>query len=424
MTAARWLWRELVRPRGHVRHRFYRGGRRTEGGVALLMVIASILLLTILVGEVAKGALVRVQLAAQQRDDVKAEQLALGGLGFHRLILIASKEMGKNEMLAMIAPMFGTNAQELWQALPFLDTRMMRLIFVTNGDVDGEDVEEVKANKGLTQEQIDESRESKSALKKNFLDFDGDFRTDVVDEERKINVARFNATNLAELLVTPAAQQISAIFTTNDGMQYLDAVGYTREELIGNLADWTDADDTRIYQGGSEATPYQSFDPPYRPKNAPFDTPQEIRLVDGWHLDGVWERVGEQLTIYGSGRINPNTANAKVLTGLLIAYYNGYATEQTVAPTVEAIVRLRGTPAEEGGLYFVSAKHFYDSITTGNYGIPPLAMKEELKGAVASSSNTFRVVSVGEVGDARVEVTAVFDFAQDKGGRMLLWKVR
>lgn len=424
MTAVSWVWRELTRPRGHVRHRFYRGGRRSTGGIALLMVIASILLLTILVAEVAKGALVRVQLAAQQRDDVKAEQLALGGLGFHRLILIASKEIGKNEMFAMIAPMFGTNAQELWQALPFLDTRMMRLIFITDGSVDEDDVAEVKDNRGLSEEQIDESRESKSSLKKNFLDFDGDFRTDVIDEERRVNVAKLNATNIGDLLMLPASQQMMAMFSAQDGLQYLDAVGYTREELIANLADWTDADDTRIYQGGSEASIYQTLDSPYRPKNAAFDTPSEIRLVDGWHLDGVWERVGEQLTIYGSGRVNPNTCSQKVLTGLLVAYYNGYATELTVQPTVEAILRLRGSPVEEGGLYFVSGKHFYDSITTGNYLIPPLALKPEIAQAIASQSNTFRLTSVGEVGDARVEVNAVMDFSQDKGGRLLMWKIR
>ncbi len=413
-----------MRPRGHVRHRFYRGGRRSKGGVALLMVIASILLLTILVSEVAKGALVRVQLAAQQRDNVKAEQLALGGMGFHRLILIASKEIGKNEMFAMLAPMFGSNAQELWQAIPFLDTRMMRLLFVTNGNVDQDDVAEVKANQGLTEEQIDDSRESKSSLKKNFLDFDGDFRTDVVDEERRVNVAKLTATNIGDLLLLPASQQIMAMFATEDGMEYLNASNLTREELVANLADWTDVDDMRIYQGGSEASTYQSLDSPYRPKNAPFDSLTEIRLVDGWHLDGVWERVGEQLTIYGSGRVNPNTANQKVLQGLLIAYYNGFATEQTVLPTVEAVMRLRGSPVEEGGLYFVSADHFYRSLTSGDYSIPPLNLKPEIKQAIASQSNTFRVTSVGEVGDARVEVQAIIDFSSDKGGRLLSWKIR
>ena len=48
------VWRELVRPRGPQRHRFHRVGRRSHAGVALLMVITSILLLTILVAEISR----------------------------------------------------------------------------------------------------------------------------------------------------------------------------------------------------------------------------------------------------------------------------------------------------------------------------------------------------------------------------------
>ena len=40
---------------------------------------------------------------------------------------------------------------------------------------------------------------------------------------------------------------------------------------------------------------------------AALDTLDEIRLVDGWHLDGVWERMGRHLTIYGGGKVNVNT---------------------------------------------------------------------------------------------------------------------
>ncbi|MEZ4236782.1 MAG: hypothetical protein R3F59_11640 [Myxococcota bacterium] len=81
MTARtlKWAWRELVRPRGPVKHRYYRGGRRSKAGVALLMAITAIMLLTILVTEIAHGAMVRVELAAQHRDDIKAEALAYSG---------------------------------------------------------------------------------------------------------------------------------------------------------------------------------------------------------------------------------------------------------------------------------------------------------------------------------------------------------
>ena len=71
----RWLWRELTRPRGHTTHRFYRGGRGSRGGVALLLVLSNLLLMSVLVSEMTYTASVRVKLAVHERDEAKAEQL-------------------------------------------------------------------------------------------------------------------------------------------------------------------------------------------------------------------------------------------------------------------------------------------------------------------------------------------------------------
>lgn len=418
-----WLLHELTRPRGPVRHRFYRGGRRSKSGVALLMVITAILMLTVLVTEIAHAAVVRVQLAAQHRDDVKAEALAYSGVAFHRLILIASKAIGKNEMFAMIAPMFGSNAQELWQAIPFVDTRMMRLLFVTDSSVDDEELAAVKTG-GLTEEQVAESREEVSALKRNFLDFDGEFRSEVRDEERLISIAGLQGPTIGDVLTSSAGMQLMALFSTEETEKWLYDQNIVKEELIGNLVDWTDADDMRLYQGGNEDAPYVRLDAPYRPKNAPFDSRDEIRLVDGWHRDGVWERVGRDLTIYGGGKVNVNTASEPVLTGLLMAYYDGVATELTVEATVAEILKLRGAPIEEGGLHFASGQHFFNTITNGEYGVPRLALKPEVQQVVTVTSNVFRITSVGEVGDARTEISVIMDFSNDPTGRILFWKVR
>lgn len=418
------VWHELTRARGPVRHRFYRGGRRSKAGVALLMAITAILLLTILVSEIAHGAVVRVQLSGQHRDDVKAEALAYSGLAFHRLVLIASKALGRNEMFASFGAMLGGgNAQELWQALPFVDTRMMRLLFVADGAGDEEELVAAK-EEGLTDEQIEESREPASMMKRNFLDFDGDFRSEVQDEERRINVGNMQATNLGDLMLLPAAQEMMAIMSTEENQDYLYENNLVKEELIANLVDWTDTDEVRLYQGGSEEAAYARLDNPYRPKNTPFDTRDEIRLVDGWQDDGLWERVGRHLTIYGGGKVNVNTALEPVLKGLLIAFYDGVANEDTVQQTVDDIVRLRGTPTDEGGLYFASGKHFYDSIVNGEYQIHAIPLKQEIQQAVTSTSTVYRVTSVGEVGNARVEINAVFDFSTDTTGRILYWKIR
>lgn len=424
MSVIRKVWHELNRPRGHVRHRFYRGGRRSRAGVALLMAITAILLLTVLVSEIAHGAVVRVQLAGQHRDDMKAEALAYSGIAFHRLVLIASKALGRNEMFASFGAMLGGgNAQELWQALPFVDTRMMRFLFVSDGSADDEELGAAK-QEGLTDEQVDESREQSSMMKRNFLDFDGDFRSDVQDEERRINVGNMQATNLGDLMLLPAAQELMAIMSTEENQDYLYKNNMIKEELIANLVDWTDADEIRLFQGGSEESAYARLDNPYRPKNAPFDTRDEIRLVDGWQDDGLWERVGRHLTIYGAGKVNVNTALEPVLKGLLIAFYDGVANESTVQQTVDDIIRARGAPLDEGGLYFQSGKHFFDSITNGEYQIHSIPLKPEIQQAVTPTSTVYRVTSVGEVGNARVEIHAVFDFSTDTTGRVLFWKIR
>ncbi|MBX2796248.1 MAG: general secretion pathway protein GspK [Myxococcales bacterium] len=415
------LWHELVRPRGPVRHRFYRGWRRSKAGVALLMAISAIMMLTVLVTEIAHGAVVRAQLAGQHRDEVKAEALAYSGAQFYRMILMASAAIGRNPMVGQLAAMMGMNATELWQAIPFIDTRLMRMVFVSDGRTDEDDVAETVAAGGLSDEQIEESRGGGSSLLgRPFLDFDGDFHASVKDEERRIYVGQFQAQTLGDLLVQPAAQQIMAMLSREDFHDFIQANNIVKEELVANLADWTDADDVRLYQGGSEDGLYQRLDEPYRAKNQPFDTLQEMRLVEGWHIDGIWERVGKHLTIYGTGQINVNTATHDVLKALLMAHAEGVVNETTVDPALSEFLALRGRPLADGGMYIASPQQFVSFFET-QMG---LQLRDDIERAITTQSKVFRITSAGEVGNARVEVQAILDFTNDPTGRVMYWRVR
>jgi len=90
MSALRWLWHELVRPRGPTTHRFYRVGRSSRSGVALLIAISCFLVLSILATEIINTGTVRMKLVTNQRDTARAEYLAHSGLNFYRLILVAA----------------------------------------------------------------------------------------------------------------------------------------------------------------------------------------------------------------------------------------------------------------------------------------------------------------------------------------------
>jgi type II secretory pathway component PulK len=405
-------WTFLTRPRGAQPHRFHRVGRRSKAGVALLMVISSILMLTMLVAEISHGAAVRLQLAQHHRDEVKAEALANSGVQMYRLILMASKQIGKNPMISQFAPMLGINADSLWQMIPSFNTGMMRMIFVSGGNLD-----QVEGGE-LTDEQREESRDRSGAFKRNFLDFDGDFQASIEDENQFIFVGKFPETFDTENNAA-VTQQLLGLMGGEEHRQFLYDINMEPMELISNLADWTDADDLRRWQGGREDSLYENLDSPYRSKNASFDTLQEIRLVDGWHRDDVWERFGRHLTIYGAGRVNVNTAGRDVIAALIQGYTDVVYPDPIIEDWVRLFMEARSIPVMEGGQFFQSGQQFHQFMTEV-IGVP---MNEAVQNAVIGESTTFRVVSVGEVGDARVQITAVIDYTNDPTGQILYWKV-
>lgn len=411
----RWAWNELTRPRGHKSHRFYRIGRSSRSGVALIMVLAAITLLTVITTEIAYAATVRVKLAAHHRDEVKAEALAQTGVNLYRLILMASKQIGKNPYILEFGAMMGINADTLWQMVPFINTQMMRMVFVSDGSMDEDDAARMKAA-GLSDEELAESREGR----RNFLDFDGDFGAHVEDEARFIFVGNLKAASFAQLLENGQVQHLQGMMSEERHKQFLLDNDLDKFELISNLVDWTDADSTRLYQGGDEIAPYDRLDVPYKPKNAPFDTIQEIRLVDGWHLDGTWERFGRHVTIYGAGKVNVNTAHQPVMRGLLMAYLEGYTSEQYVDQVLNQVMAARGTPISAGGVHFGSAQHF----TTWVERETGAQLRDDIVNGITTESNTFRIEATGEVGDARVEIRTIIDYSKDNTGQVLYWSVR
>ena len=91
--------------------------------------------------------------------------------------------------------------------------------------------------------------------------------------------------------------------------------------IVDSILDWTDNDNLRRLNGAEDEY-YLSLQVPYRAKNAPFDTLEELLLVKGVTPDilfGNKEKRGliYYLTIYGtSSKININAAPKEVLAAL------------------------------------------------------------------------------------------------------------
>src|SRR2546430_1448143 len=76
-------------------------------------------------------------------------------------------------------------------------------------------------------------------------------------------------------------------------------------ELAAAIKDWRDSDDN-VTPSGAEADTYSRLRPPYKCKNAPFETVEELRLVVGAELEILY---GEDSNLNGILDLNENDGN-------------------------------------------------------------------------------------------------------------------
>ena len=106
-------------------------------------------------------------------------------------------------------------------------------------------------------------------------------------------------------------------------------------ELAGAIIDWRDTDSDVTAGGGAEDETYQRLTPPYRCKNAPFESTEELRLVNGAYLDVVY---GEDANLNGVLDPNENDSDSSVpadnrdgrLDSGFFEYFTAYTRQATV----------------------------------------------------------------------------------------------
>jgi len=226
----------------------------------------------------------------------------------------------------------------------------------------------------------------------------------------------------------------------------------TRLDLIAAVIDWWDRDiqrtdfdpgagQTRTGGTGTEdESVYQLRDDPYRNKNAPFDSIQELRLVRGF-TDDFWATFVEPLpndpksrimTIYASGLININEATPQVLLSRVCSF----ASETTlcadpleslkftqILTTVRQLIPIPLFSQPADFINFVegkgSGKDLYGMLV-GFLGEDsellfkpieiPEAQRTALERSFASSAEIFTIQATGLVGHSQVRIESVVNF--------------
>jgi general secretion pathway protein K len=407
--------------------------RSRKRGVALILVLGALTILTVMLAEFQDGTSAELGSALSHRDGVRAEYAAKSGVNLTRLLIAAEPTIRKG-----LAPLFllmrqGPPQIPVWeyadQVLGAFNDDTGRESFAS---LSGVNIEEGK-NLGIT---------------------GAGFQVKVVDEDAKINVnmaARgdaFSQNRLAQqligLLVNP---QYDKLFENRDA----DGQFSDRQAICAALVDWSDPDQdayvcdphsTSAQQAGAEDSFYQLLKKPYPRKNAAFDSLEELRLVRGIG-DDFWtsfvdpdpdDPTKRVMTVWGQGKPNVNSANAQTIWALICGYVVNPQSTPLCSDPVEAakfisvVTMVRGFTA--GLPIFGSPKAFVNTITgkgkagsmfgilAETMGIQPVQFhsdNEMMKG-ISTESKVFSLYSTGFVKagkrETRVRVHAVVDFRE------------
>jgi general secretion pathway protein K len=296
---------DIDRQKQNARQRRKRNADRR--GVALLMVLGAITVLTVFLTELQQETSATFASALADRDAMQAEYLAKSAVNLSRL-LIASE------------PQIRTGLGPFGAMIPFKQIPVWEFTDIALGPFNDE--AGMATFGGMLS--VDTSTGKGLGLKV------GRFEVKIVDEDSKINLNRASTVpdvdldrQLVKLMESP---QYAPLFEGRD----LDDQFSDMNTICGAMTDWADPDENRstCYIGataqaaaGAEDNFYQMIGLDYRRKNAAYDSMEELRLVRGMG-DDFWSTFvdpspddpkARNLTVWGQKAINVNSANPQIL---------------------------------------------------------------------------------------------------------------
>jgi len=439
--------------------------RTPPRGAALLVVIVAVAVLTALTAQLAYSARVRLQLAGDARDDLRATWLARSGVATSRLILTFQQEIDtatsqtQGALSAATRAVGGGAAGQAAAAAASAFTlppiRVWSLVPISSGLVTG-------LFGGAAPAGEREGAAEGAPPAAVFGDFEGAFEASIEDENSKVNV-QFDALDQSGRL----GPQVLALYQLVCDPRWdplfdrEDSRGQrtTRQDLIVNLRDWVDDDnataalratfpgaaclaevrDPPFESGfGDENAPYDrgTSDERYKAKNFRFDSPEELFLVQGW-TDAVAAAFGDRITVYlprdSRRTIDPRNPGSLIEVAMAVADPPG----QAILFDPEFRARLQQAVMEQtlGGLLGVSATSFAQTLAALGVTVSTdVTTAGSQRNPIADRSYVFRIRSVGSAGQVTrtLDVVVTYDPKQNRdaggaaqplnGGRVLRWR--
>jgi len=419
-------------------------------GVALILVLTTIAILTAIGVDFSYSSRVSLKLAENLRDETRAEYLARSAVNVSRLLLHFQKQVDQlgGQLGAALGGLTGGSRPpprpgagaaapapnnlgiRLWQVVPIESNAFSALLSGRIEGLDGirTDAAALPARPG-----------ERASVTHAFGGFDGSFHAKIVDENSRINVQRLDdlgaraVSTLTQLRAMMADPKYDFIFDEEDANR--DRV--RRDDVLLAMKDWIDIDETGtafdpsnpqrpfVNGFGDENSAYSRYEPRYKAKNGKFDSLEELYMVRGVN-DRFMAAFGDRLTIWPdiNTNLNINTDDPQqMLTNILIAAANPNdpsLRDPRLLKTILQEIQLR----KMFSFFGMSADDFVSILVNNRIQLrPEIDTRQGGKPSnlFGSTSDTFRITATGRVGRIEKQVTAVVRY-DDALGKMLYWK--
>ncbi len=431
-------------------------GIRSRRGVALILVLTTVAILSSIAVEFGYESRVNLRLTENARDEMRAYYLARSAVNLSRLLLHFQKQVDQlgGQLGPLIssalsgrapgqAPAPGTPAAaaannlgiRLWEILPIDSNAMTALL--GGGDLSAL-APPARDAYGLPPPREETRRPQIGGPPlHSFGSFEGAFQAKIVDENSRINVRGLDglgATPMAALTQLRAMMndpKYDFIFDEEDANH--DRV--RRDDVILALKDWIDLDETGsaldptnpsnpfVSGFSDENSAYDRYVPRYKAKNAPFDSLQELYMVRGVN-DRFMAAFGDRMTVWLAvdGKLNINTNDPlQMLTNILSAAANPNDPKLR-DPRLLAIILQEIQVKKMFSFLGLSAQDFLAILKANGIQVNPmLDNPASPSNFLVSTSDTFRITATGRAGRIEKTLTAVVKY-DDLLGKLLYWK--
>lgn len=408
------------------------------------MVLAALAVLTVALVEFAYQTHLNYRLAVQNKEELQAYYLAKSALNFSKLLLKYNKDAEK--AAAEAPPELGNLTSEPFYRLFPLSSDLLRGLvdgkIPTLPDTQTDASDEIQADDSLieraekreeaedraeeNERRAEDMKDSFNAFEKDeakkFLDFEGDFSLEIIEEQTKFNLNRVATMNQTDKGYDFRKKLLLSILLLPKFKDLFENQVQDAEKLTRALSDWVDANesinDFDGIQRGNESGEYAKEK--YEVKNGKFLTLSEIRLVAGMN-DEIFAALKPFVTVYGKA----NSEGINVCYGedeMLEALVYHFARNSTCASPLEYddkkireladLVKAKCPKVEDMAAALNEALGLAPPTTgTGGGGAPNPGPEcaFQFKNLLTKDNNIFTIKGTGTVGETRVTIVNVWN---------------